>query len=438
MSKDRLLHGALALARRLIFTLYVIVPLGILLFAREPEITSTVMNHSSSTIFSLVIMMIVAWKGWKGFVPCCAASLGMLLYAMDGNLWRPPSTINLQGTVAVITGANSGLGKATALAMVRMGAHVVVTCRTLERCQDVVEKVNAAGKESGGSATAAVFNLSSLESAFVLSTQLTNEYPRIHYLFNNAGSTPIANLTQEGLEDGFGGMHLAHMALTLGLLPSLRNAGTLKSPSRVVMTSSEASITLALGFLGDDAFAPSFMEGDGEGDLRGEHTRGDGNGMTSHFAYGRAKLCNNLFAFEFNRRMQALGWPVVANTLHTGSVATKSAAKALGDLFQRIPGLSFIVREVYVPLLWRSPDAGARTLLYAALSDDKAVKQGGQYVDALCRPLLDEDNPTDSKVIQEKMKALRKADNQWAERLWNVSLRLLESSPARDVVEMAP
>jgi protochlorophyllide reductase len=272
--------------------------------------------------------------------------------------------------------------------------------------------MNAAGATSGGHATAAVLNLTSLKSVDKLVTELSESYPKIHYLFNNAGSTPIFNLTEQGLEDGFGGMHLAHMALTLGLLPSLRAAGTRQNPARVTMTSSETSIIVALRFLGDDAFPPSFLEGNGEGDLRGEVTRGDENGMSSHAAYGQAKLCNNLFAFELNRRLRQLDWPVVVNTLHTGSVATKTAAAALSDSFRGIPGLPFLVSNVYMPLLWRTPQAGSSTLLYTALSNHASLLKGGQYVDALCRPLLNEKHPINSKIVQEKVKALRRADEQ--------------------------
>jgi len=142
----------------------------------------------------------------------------------------------------------------------------------------------------------------------------------------------------------------------------------------------------------------------GDGDLRGEITIGNGNGMASHTAYGHAKLCNNLFAFELNRRMQQLDWPVVANTLHTGSVATKSAATALGDLFHGIRdclGSLSNTKYIHVPLLWRSPDAGASTLLFAALSDvPPSMKRGGQYVDAFCRLLLDVDKPVDPKIVK--------------------------------------
>jgi NAD(P)-dependent dehydrogenase (short-subunit alcohol dehydrogenase family) len=439
MKTSRLARGALAIAKRILLILYLIVPLSILLFAREPEITSTIGENTILVMLNVLIMVPAGWKwGYRGVIPCLAVGLSALVYAMDARLWHPPPDFNLRETISVVTGANSGLGKATALSLARLGSHVILTCRSLDKCQQTVQDVNAAGAASGGHATAAVLNLTSLESVNKLVTELSTTYPKIHYLFNNAGSTPIFNLTEQGLEDGFGGMHLAHMALTLGLLPSLRAAGTRENPSRIIMTSSEASITVALGFLGDDAFPPSFLEGNGEGDLRGEVTRGDGNGMSSHAAYGRAKLCNNLFAFELNRRLRRLDWPVVINTLHTGSVATKTAAAALGDLFRGIPGLPFLVTNVYVPLLWRIPQAGSSTLLYTALSNDASLLKGGQYVDALCRPLLDEEHPINSKIVQEKVKALRRADEQWALRLWDISLRLLSESPANRVVANAP
>jgi len=436
MNKSKLTSGALAITKRILLLLYVILPISILLFAREPEITSTISDNTTVFIVCTLILAFASWKGgfYQGFCPCACVGLGILIYVIDARLWRPPVTTDLSNTISVITGANSGIGRATAVKMARLGSHVIVTCRSLQKCQNVVTEI----KTKNGYATAAILDLSSLASVDKLVHKLSTKYPKIHYLFNNAGSTPISNLTKESLEDGFGGMHLAHMALTLGLLPSLQAAGTIENPSRVVMTSSEASITVALGFLGDEPFPPSFLQGNGEGDLRGEHTRGDGNGMTSHAAYGRAKLCNNLFAFELNRRLRNENWPVVVNTLHTGSVATTSAATALGDLFRGIPGLPFLVRNVYVPLLWRTPYAGSSTLLYAALSNDTALRTGGQYVDALCQPLLDKDNPVDSKIVQEKIKALQRADEKWATRLWDVSLRLLQASPARDVVRNVP
>jgi hypothetical protein len=132
------------------------------------------------------------WKwGYRGFIPCLAVGLGALVYAMDARLWQPPPDFNLRETVSLVTGANSGLGNATALSLARLGSHVIVTCRSLDKCQQTVQDVNAAGATSGGHATAAVLNLSSLESVDKLVADLSTKYPKIHYLVNNAGSTPI-------------------------------------------------------------------------------------------------------------------------------------------------------------------------------------------------------------------------------------------------------
>jgi hypothetical protein len=269
MKASRLARGALTIAKRILLVLYLIAPLSILLFAREPEVTSTIGENTKLVMLNVLIMVLAEWKwGYRGFIPCLAVGLGALVYAMDARLWQPPPDFTLRKTVSMVTGANSGLGKATALSLARLGSHVIVTCRSFDKCQQMVQEVTAAGATSGGYAPATVLNLTSLESVDKLVTEeLSKKYPKIHYLFNNAGSTPIFNLTEQGLEDGFGGMHLAHMALTLSLLPSLQAAGTRQNPSRVIMTSSEASITVALGFLGDDAFPPSFLEGNGEGDL---------------------------------------------------------------------------------------------------------------------------------------------------------------------------
>jgi NAD(P)-dependent dehydrogenase (short-subunit alcohol dehydrogenase family) len=125
-----------------------------------------------------------------------------------------------------------------------------MTCRSLQRCKKPVEEANAAEKDSGGSARAAVLNLGSLTSVYNLTTELTAKYPSIHLIFNNAGSTPNYNLTEDGLEDDFGSIHLAHMALLLVLLPSLQNSGQeSKPPACVVMILSSAALFAATGML---------------------------------------------------------------------------------------------------------------------------------------------------------------------------------------------
>jgi hypothetical protein len=178
MKASRLARGALAIAKRIVLVLYVIVPLSILLFAREPEITSTIGENTTLVMLHVLVMMLAAWKwGYRGFIPCLAVGLGALVYAMDERLWQPPPDFTLRETVSVVTGANSGLGKATALSLARLGSHVIVTCRSLDKCQQTVQEVTAAGAATGGHATAAVLNLTSLESVDKLVTELSEKYP---------------------------------------------------------------------------------------------------------------------------------------------------------------------------------------------------------------------------------------------------------------------
>ena len=331
--------------------IYLVLPISLLLIFRQPEITSLFqIDHNKAMAIGYLLAATALtfnyqqFKWHHGFIPALYIIIfvAAIKYAMDVHYLKRSSNIDLSGKVAVVTGANRGLGLSTAKELARMGAHVLLTCRSIQRCQNAVDVVNRAADiaNNGGWARSAVLNLSSLESTYNLVQQLTAEYPQIHYLFNNAGSTPIYNLAREGLEDGFGGMHLAHMAFTIGLLPSLRKAGEASgssSPSRVIMVSSEMAIASAVGFFGPEQ---PFQEADfilqqenDNGDLRGERTRADGTIWNDWKVYGRTKLCNILFALELNRRLQARQWPVVAHALHPGGVNTKSASTDIKSIF---------------------------------------------------------------------------------------------------------
>jgi NAD(P)-dependent dehydrogenase (short-subunit alcohol dehydrogenase family) len=396
---------------------------------------------------------------WKGIL--WYALFWMLLVAVmkisvdELALYKPKDeeSAALAGKVAVITGANRGIGLATAQWMALHGAHVVLTCRTLKKCQPVVDQINQLLElqstfRAKGSASAAVLDLSSLQSANDLVDTISKNCPNgIHYLFCNAGTTPQHSLTKEGLEDGFGGMHLAHMAVALGLLPVLKKgADNTQQESRIVMVASEMSINAAMGVFGalEDMFDAN--------NLRGERIRGDGSLAASLPAYGRAKLCNVLLALELNRQLNALEWPVIAHAVHTGAVVTDSSRNSIKKTFEGIfPGLSWMVGHVYFPMLWRNVEGGARTLLCAALSGQDFVVKGGQYLDALCRPFLPEtttERDTTREMIipfplgrgnslhisLDAVQALLLADSNHSKFLWNVSMGILKNSPAHSVV----
>ena len=381
--------------------------------------------------------------------------LGLSMFKLSVDylfLFGIPQQLSLEGKIAVITGANGGIGFATALALASQGAHVVVTCRSMAKCQPVVDQINQ-GK-SNGSASAAVLDLKSLESVSNLTQHLSRSYPSIHYFFANAGTTPQYELTQEGFEDAYG-MHLAHSAVVLGILPSLKRSGTDENPARVVIVSSEMAINAAIGIFGNDLLFSSkrfeSLEQDLQDDWRGERTRGDGNIGPSLPAYSRAKLCGVLFALELNRRMKRSQIPVIAHAVHTGAVVTDSSRGSILKIFpERIPGLQWMVGNFYFPLLWRTVNGGAKSLLCPALSQAPHILHGGQYLDALCRPFyhdVDADPTARHEITIPLGKGLKRtvtfspvlalllADVQYSERLWNVSVIFLENSPAQEVVQ---
>jgi len=235
------------------------------------------------------------------------------------------------------------------------------------------------------------------------------------------------------------------------------------------MTSSDVAVSFACGFFGREPLSAEMVD-----DFRGEFTRGGGSTWSDLAAYGRAKLFNILFAFELNRRLRREGEGgrgggnrpvVVSHALHTGAVQTRSSSNGVGALFSGVPGLPYVASELLAPILWRSPEQGARTLLFAALSDEPpSMLEGGQYLDAIHRPTpkkkkkagrrepkkmlvrlppwLGSGNETRVvvEICRDRWEALAAADEKWSAELFDASLELLRASPAKDVVQniMAP
>jgi hypothetical protein len=195
------------------------------------------------------------------------------------------------------------------------------------------------------------------------------------------------------------------------------------------------------------------MIGSGEGDLRGEDTRYNGTVWSGLRAYGRAKLCNVLLAMELNRRLETK--PIIAHALHPGGVLTPTSGREISGTFRGIPGLPWLVSKLFLPLMMRSVTKGAQTMLFPALATHPDwVTQGGQYEDSMCCPFSEifktNKQPSDAKVTlhlwnnqmitlyKDPSVALEDADKKWSARLWDVSLGLLEESPARALVKLAP
>ena len=250
--------------------------------------------------------------------------------------WAEQHVPDQHGRVAIVTGANTGLGYETARVFAERGASVVLAVRD-------VAKGRSAADRMGGDVSVQELDLSSLESVRSAASALRAAHPRIDLLVNNAGVmyTPKQS-TRDGFERQFGTNHLGHFAFTGLLLDQL-----LPVPgSRVVTVSSVGHrIQAAIHF----------------DDLGWERT------YSRAGAYGQSKLANLMFTYELQRRLASRG-TTVAVAAHPGVADT--------ELGRNSPALLRTLLERLGPLLTQSAAMGALPTLRAAT--DPAVL-GGQY-----------------------------------------------------------
>ena len=210
--------------------------------------------------------------------------------------WTTADIPDQTGRVAVITGANTGLGFETATALAACGAHVVMAVRNLEKGKQAAARITEA--TPGADVELQELDLTSLDSVRSAAAELRSAHDRIDLLINNAGVmyTPKST-TKDGFEMQFGTNHLGHFALTGLLLDRLLPV----QGSRVVTVSS----------LGHRIRAAIHFD-----DLQWERS------YSRVGAYGQAKLANLLFTYELQRRLAA-GGTTVAVAAHPGGSRTE-------------------------------------------------------------------------------------------------------------------
>ncbi|MFE9466755.1 oxidoreductase [Streptomyces virginiae] len=296
--------------------------------------------------------------------------------------WTPDSIPGQSGRLAVVTGANSGIGYVTARELALRGARVVLACRSQERGQDALERLRA--EVPGAWAELRLLDLADLKSVRRFADSWS--YGRLDLLVNNAGIAMVPfSRTADGFESQFGVNHLGTFALTGLLMPHL-----LASPDpRVVTVSSEGQ-----------RFARFDM-----GNLDAER------GYRPLFTYIQSKRANLYFATELQRRADAAGVSLrsmaVAPGLTRSNVLTGGANSARGRAYGAL--MRLLVRSAFRP----TPE-GAKTSLYAATVPDLP---GGSYVVP--------DGPFQLRgepVLRSRERAVRDADT--AHRLWAISERL--------------
>ena len=295
---------------------------------------------------------------------------------------------DLRGKLAIVTGANSGLGFGLTGRLARAGAEVILAGRNEEKGSEAIKRI----KEQTPEATLSIrhLDLASLSSIAGFGEELTQEGRPIDILLNNAGlmMPPVRDETEDGFELQFGTNHLGHFALTAHLLPLLRAAGT----SRVVSLSSLIARGGRLDFT----------------DLQGLRYR-------AHRAYGLSKLATLMFARELNRRSVVGSWGVRSVAAHPGATVTN--LQISGPTHNGASARIFLAANEAshrIGWMWQQVDQGILPALYAATNP--AAAGGGYYGPGGFGELTGA--PAPARLPK---RALDEAD---ARRLWSVSEEL--------------
>jgi retinol dehydrogenase-12 len=281
---------------------------------------------------------------------------------------------SMAGKTVIVTGGNSGIGQATAVALARTGARTIITARDPGRGQAAVEEIRRAS--GSDQVELVVFDLGDLASVRAGAAELLAGCPRIDVLINNAGLVLTdRSETVDGYESTFAVNHLGPFLLTELLTDRL----VASAPSRVVNVASTAHRSARHGLDFDDL-----------------QSRRGYKGMQ---VYGSSKLANILFTTELARRLS--GKAVTVNAVHPGTVATGYGRD--GDT----RGLLAFGLKVIKPFIL-TPEKGAETSVFLASSPEVAGVTGKYFVKSKAR------NP--SAAAQ---------DEAAAHRLWTVSEELV-------------
>uniref|UniRef100_UPI00398F6B89 dehydrogenase/reductase SDR family member 13-like n=1 Tax=Pristiophorus japonicus TaxID=55135 RepID=UPI00398F6B89 len=281
------------------------------------------------------------------------------------------SDTSLRGKTVIVTGANTGLGKETALDMARRGARVILACRCKQRAESAVFDIR---KKSGNNKVIFMqLDLASLKSVRAFAENFLKSEPQLHILINNAGIGGSNNKTADGFNMVWGVNHLGHFLLTQLLLDRLKQC----APSRIVVLASKAYRIGKIDF----------------NDLDPPH-----NGIIQGFQnYSFSKLCNILFARELANCLE--GTNITCYSVHPGCVNT--------EVFR---DLKFWQKVLFVPIIalfFQTPADGAQTSIYCAVQEDIEKFSGRYFAD--CK-------------VQEVLPHAR--DDAVARKLWEISERM--------------
>lgn len=297
-----------------------------------------------------------------------------------------PSKAIIPGKTVIVTGANTGIGKQTALELARRGANVILACRDMEKCEAAAKFIR--GETLNHHVSARHLDLASLQSVREFAAKVIQEEEHVHILVNNAAVMRCPQWsTEDGFEMQFGVNHLGHFLLTNLLLDKLKAS----APSRIINLSSLAHVAGHIDFE----------------DLNWQRRKFD-----TKAAYCQSKLAVVLFTKELSRRLQGTG--VTVNALHPG-VARTELGRHTGMHTSTFSSLTL------GPIFWllvKSPQLAAQPSTYLAVAEE-LEGVSGKYFDG----------------FKEKTPAAEAEDEEVARRLWAESAHLvgLDVAPSTSV-----
>ncbi|GAB2919129.1 oxidoreductase [Streptomyces mayteni] len=297
--------------------------------------------------------------------------------------WTAGRIHDQTGRVFVVTGANSGLGLATARALAHAGGHVILAVRDEEKGRRAAAEITAERPDAGVEVRR--LDLADLDSVRAFADRLRADHPRLDVLVNNAGlMAPPRSLSPQGQELQFACNHLGHFALT-GLLLDQLTAGT---EPRVVTVSSVNHRRARIRFddlTGERRYAPMAF-------------------------YNQSKLANAVFGWELHRRLTAAGSPVRSVLAHPGYTATHLQTSA------PVGPWRVLLSRIGNPLLAQPAARGALPQLYAATEPGV---DGGEFIGP--------DGPAELRGAPTRVRlAPRATEPETGRRLWELSEQLTD------------
>ncbi|XP_036444524.1 retinol dehydrogenase 12 [Colossoma macropomum] len=282
----------------------------------------------------------------------CTMVLGLVTRAQRRGRWLPRACpLKLTGKTAIVTGANTGIGKFIALDFARRGARVILACRSEARGTAALEDIR---QQSGNqNVHLRLIDTSSLESVRKFAAQILEEEKELHILVNNAGASGLPRgVTADGLEVSFATNHVGPFLLTNLLLDLLKKS----APARIVNVSSVNHWRGKVDF---------------------SHFHGDNLTYRLDSVYNHTKLHNIIWTNELARRLQGTG--VTANSLHPGIVMTEVMRH-----------YNWLVRSIFNTIgifFFKSSEEGAVSAIYCAVAEETEGITG-KYFDSDCSLVL--------------------------------------------------